>query len=358
LGQIDADGKTTAEIEKTIAARLQVKAGLASRPDASVQIVRFRPFYVVGGVEKPGEYDFRPGLTVLQAVGIAGGPQRVAGDALIGFEKDALNSRGDLRVLSADRTSLLARQARLDAEIGQQQQIAFPNELQNARTDAVAARAMREETLLFESRRSGLAGQVSALEQNKAFLHNEINELQQKTSTIENQLAAMRKEYQLIAGLVSKGLSGAPRQLELEQNIAQIQNNELDVQVAIVRANEDISKSDRDILDLTSKARNDALQEAADVRVKLIETEEKIQTSQALIDHAEEHAPGMMQALSDAYAAPTYIVSRRHGDGKVESIVAKESDLVLPGDAVRVVPHPVGGASLSEVGSVALGQAN
>ena len=51
IGEIDASGRTTAEIEATIGKRLQEKAGLAVRPDASVQIVKFRPFYLMGRVE-------------------------------------------------------------------------------------------------------------------------------------------------------------------------------------------------------------------------------------------------------------------------------------------------------------------
>jgi protein involved in polysaccharide export with SLBB domain len=38
----------TIDVEEAIAAKLQVEAGLMARPDASLQIVRYRPFYVVG----------------------------------------------------------------------------------------------------------------------------------------------------------------------------------------------------------------------------------------------------------------------------------------------------------------------
>jgi polysaccharide export outer membrane protein len=38
-----------------------------------VTVVEYRPIYVSGGVVKPGEYTFRPGITVRQAIAIAGG---------------------------------------------------------------------------------------------------------------------------------------------------------------------------------------------------------------------------------------------------------------------------------------------
>jgi protein involved in polysaccharide export with SLBB domain len=339
VGELDAAGKTTADLEDAIAAKLQAKAGLTTKPDASVQVVKFRPFYVVGIVDKPGEYDYRPGLTVLQAVGVAGGVERTTSDALLGFIKDALTSRGDLRVLAADLTTLRARQARLDAEIADKDQIVFPDELRAKSDDPDVVRAMREEQLLFDAQRTGLAAQIATIEKNKAFLHDEIASLGQKGAAVAGQLASMRKELDLIAGLVSKGLTAAPRQLELEQNIAQIEGNQLDVEVAIVRANEDIAKSDRDIQELKTTRRNDELTEAADVRVKLAETIEKMQTSQTLVQQAEVRAPAETMANVEGFDKPIYMLSRRNDKGQAEDAPAQESDLVRPGDVVRVLPR-------------------
>ena len=42
---------------------------LSRRPETSVQIVEYRPVYILGDVERPGEYPYRPGLTALQALG-------------------------------------------------------------------------------------------------------------------------------------------------------------------------------------------------------------------------------------------------------------------------------------------------
>lgn len=335
-GLVQAAGRTTADIENDIASRLQARAGLTTRPDTSVQIVRFRPFYVTGAVDKPGEYDFRPGLTVLQAVSIAGGLQRLTSDVLIGLEKDALGARGDLRVLAADRISLLARQARIDAEAENRDAISFPKELTDS-GDAEATRAMREEQILFQARQDGLKKQTTALEQNKKYLAGEIDQLREKSATIAKGLAATRQEYDLFAGLVKKGLTAAPRQLELEQNLAQIQSNQLDVEVAIVRANEDIARSDRDLADIVTKYRSDVIQEAQDVRVKLDETNEKIETARQLVWQSEVRAPTLLKADLDAAVRPTYRIARLGPDGKTEETPARETDQVKPGDVVRVI---------------------
>lgn len=72
VGVIPADGKTVAEVEAALGAVLKDKQILRD-PSVSVQVVKYRPFYILGEVQKPGQYAYVPGMTVLNAVSIAGG---------------------------------------------------------------------------------------------------------------------------------------------------------------------------------------------------------------------------------------------------------------------------------------------
>jgi polysaccharide export outer membrane protein len=72
VGPIPADGKTVAEVEVVLAAALKEKQ-ILREPSVSVQVVKYRPFYILGEVQKPGQYAYVPGMTVLNAVSIAGG---------------------------------------------------------------------------------------------------------------------------------------------------------------------------------------------------------------------------------------------------------------------------------------------
>lgn len=71
IGSIDAQNKTTDELEQSIETVLA--DGLLSNPSVSVEIVQYRPFYILGEVAAPGEYEYRPGMTVLTAVTVGGG---------------------------------------------------------------------------------------------------------------------------------------------------------------------------------------------------------------------------------------------------------------------------------------------
>lgn len=72
VGPVDASGKTVAEVEAMIAASLRTRQ-IVRDPNVSVQIVKYRPFYILGEVQRPGQYPYVPGMTVLNAVSIAGG---------------------------------------------------------------------------------------------------------------------------------------------------------------------------------------------------------------------------------------------------------------------------------------------
>jgi polysaccharide export outer membrane protein len=72
IGAVRARGLTVASIETSIASALQ-QGGIVLTPSVSVQIDQFRPFFVLGEVQKPGQYPYVEGMTVLTAVAIAGG---------------------------------------------------------------------------------------------------------------------------------------------------------------------------------------------------------------------------------------------------------------------------------------------
>ncbi len=38
-----------------------------------VEVIAYRPVFILGEVSKPGQYPFQPGMTVLTAVAVAGG---------------------------------------------------------------------------------------------------------------------------------------------------------------------------------------------------------------------------------------------------------------------------------------------
>ncbi len=71
IGAVVARGQTPKQIEGDIAAKL--RNGFLREPDVSVEVDRYRPFYIMGEVGTGGQYTYVPGMTVQNAVAISGG---------------------------------------------------------------------------------------------------------------------------------------------------------------------------------------------------------------------------------------------------------------------------------------------
>jgi protein involved in polysaccharide export with SLBB domain len=71
IGNIPAAGMTTAQLQQAIAAKLS--PDYLVNPSVSAEVVTRRPFYVIGEVQKPGNYPYVTDLTALNAIAMAGG---------------------------------------------------------------------------------------------------------------------------------------------------------------------------------------------------------------------------------------------------------------------------------------------
>jgi polysaccharide export outer membrane protein len=71
VGSIRIQGMTVAEAEAAIKAAY--KPDYVKEPRISIQVLNYRPFYIMGQVTSPGSYPYVNGISVLEAVVIAGG---------------------------------------------------------------------------------------------------------------------------------------------------------------------------------------------------------------------------------------------------------------------------------------------
>lgn len=72
LGNVRAAGLTPRQLEQHVASALN-QAKLFKNPSVSVEVVAYRPIFVLGEVNHPGQYPYQPGMTAVTAVAVAGG---------------------------------------------------------------------------------------------------------------------------------------------------------------------------------------------------------------------------------------------------------------------------------------------
>jgi polysaccharide export outer membrane protein len=70
-GRVKAAGLTVEQLEHRVTG--QLNHGILKDARVNIQVTNYAPFYIRGEVKKPGEYPYKPGLTVGDAVALAGG---------------------------------------------------------------------------------------------------------------------------------------------------------------------------------------------------------------------------------------------------------------------------------------------
>lgn len=71
IGELSAGGSSVREMERRV--ETELANGYLVSPRVSIEVTNYRPFYILGEVNNPGRYPFVDGMTVQNAVALAGG---------------------------------------------------------------------------------------------------------------------------------------------------------------------------------------------------------------------------------------------------------------------------------------------
>lgn len=71
IGTIQAASTTIHAFEQAVSRKLS--EGYLRDPRVSAQVINYRPFFILGEVSKPGSYPYVNGMTIINAVALAGG---------------------------------------------------------------------------------------------------------------------------------------------------------------------------------------------------------------------------------------------------------------------------------------------
>lgn len=335
VGRVQAAGRTRDELASHIGELLFTRMGLGRQPAVAIEIVQYRPFYVIGQVTNSGAFPHRPDLTVLQAVSMAGG-LRTRAEERLEVERDSISRTGELEVLRLQRDHLMARLARLEAEVAQTDSVQFPNELAERRNEPAVSELLKAEQLIFAAREDAYDTQMRTLEQLKRNLETEIPSLTAQLRTVDTQIRLIEEELQTVTTLLQAGLANAPRRMDLERQIARTEGERLRVESGLLRAKQEISKAEISIVELRTGRTRDVRVELREAQSKLEELGRRIETTRQLVDAAAAASPYVIDSDgSGRTAEPVYYLVRRVNDQTTE-LPVDETTPVQPGDTVKV----------------------
>jgi polysaccharide export outer membrane protein len=327
IGTIEVGEMDATKLAADIAKRIQNKTGLVDKPDTTVSILEYPPVYVVGDVAKPGEYKFRDGLTVLQALALSGGEWR----GTLGSSKNEVGLVGELRGLDAQILRSMAKIARLRAEASGADTIQFPPIPPGAESN-LAEDIFNHERTIFTTRAKELARQTKSLSDLQELFTAEISTLEQKTATADQGIAAAERDLNAVKGLVSKGFAVMSRQSELERVVAGYRGERLDQITAIMRARQNLAEAKRNMEGIEDKRQTEVATEIQAEQANLEQLRLKRDVSQKLLLDT---LSSSSLTASGQDATISYSITRSQ-DGQKVTVPAIESTALMPGDVVKV----------------------
>jgi protein involved in polysaccharide export with SLBB domain len=330
VGRIRVAGREFDELEDEVVTRLR-ESGLIE-PQVGVEVAEYRPVYVVGDVNSPGLYPFQMGMTVLQALAVAGGFLTLD-DQTLALRLELLRAQDAIDTIEVDYLAALARRARLVAERDGAKVIQFPPEVVNRQNEPQIAGIVHGENRLFEAGETTVAGEISILENQKNKLHDEISNLEAQLEAIEQRDDLIETELRDVEYLFGKGLTAKTRVLELQRLLTEVQRDRLDVAAFVARSQQDISKVDLSIANLRNERLNRILVDLAAVQKEILQLDVRRRTGKEIL--ALRQAMSMQPAVRMILSGESFVIVRDRGNGP-EDMKATDRSYVMPGDVVRV----------------------
>ncbi|WP_188393899.1 polysaccharide biosynthesis/export family protein [Mesorhizobium sp. SARCC-RB16n] len=335
VGELPAAGKTTAEVAAAIGEALQRKLALSDKPEASVEMAQFRPFYISGEVQNPGQFPYVPDLTVLKAISVAGGIRRNA-DYGPQLGKDLVTAKGNFDISDDLRVRLIVKRARIDADMAGKTSFDVPKEVEG---DPRLPAIVNDEMTILTADQKALKLKLEALDDLKGVLQAEIESLQKKIANQQKQVDLAQQQLASIGPLAQKGLVANARLLDSQQSVTDLQGKILDYETAILTAKQAISKATQDAIDAQNTLSSSLAAARQQTEADLNEAALKVNMQRGLIAQATD--PATTAAITNDQQ-PTLLYSLvRNVDGKTSEVTAKEDTLVLPGDVIKVKLAPL-----------------
>jgi protein involved in polysaccharide export with SLBB domain/uncharacterized protein YlxW (UPF0749 family) len=356
IGSVPAAGQTIEAVTKEIADRLQIAAAMERQPKISVEVSKFRPFYILGAVSHPGEYPYRPGLTALQALGIAGGVFRPM-QSMMQMQGNGEAAPADLHLVLLQYNRLVARHARLQAELDGQSEVKFPQDLIRNESDPGVATLLQQEGAAFAAHHDALEGGIASRREIKEMLEKEVISLQQKMASVDQEVSILKDELTKVSSLAQKGFEPLPRVIAARQNVMLLQRERLDLDTAMLRTKEEIGKTTQNIADLQDEDRKQLLRDVEETSVKLAELSARTGIADQAMSPAERTTKPAASSDVGGDGSVVYTIVRHDASGMHE-IGGSEATLIQPGDTIRVTRQaetPVASAK-KDVGANQSGQ--
>lgn len=328
LGPVNIDQKSTQEIETSLASGF---SEALSRPvSVRVELLERQPIYVVGAVNTPGQYMYRPGVAVLHAVAMAGGLESALKNGPYLFI-EATREQTRVSTQLESLKAMLAQHSRLTAERDQRERATLSSRLLELAGREEGAEMIAKESQILNDERTKIAQQIARHKEAAALAKEEVAAYDGQLSQIRIKGTIAKAELDDIKRLREQGLTTRVRTFELEKLVPELSAEERAVLASIARAKQTVASAERSAEEVQLKRSLEVKQQLASLTMEIARIDLEIRGASQL----SQIATSSGASLRKATVQPRYEIVRQSPEGLI-TIAADELTAVLPGDVVRV----------------------
>jgi polysaccharide export outer membrane protein len=298
--------------------------------EVSVQVVEYRPVYLNGDVSKPGEQIYRPGMTIRQAVAVAGGFDVVklrSSNPLV----ELAELRSDLAGLSSELAFNQARERRLRSDLNGQGVAGLKSE-----TGAGLQAGITRDTIALEV--DQLATTLSDVANEKTYLRRQVATAEERRKTLLDQqqkeaegLKEDAEDLERVRGLYEKGLAAAGRLTDARRSLLLSSTRALQVGERAMQSERDRDDNARKLQHLDDQRKIDNLKELEEVIVRVATLRAKVQSAKEKLLVV----GNVRSQLLTGTTRPELTLVRTTRKQRMSSRVDEETEM-LPGDVVEI----------------------
>jgi polysaccharide export outer membrane protein len=352
LGSIKAAGLTLAKLSDQVKSLLSAKAFRAHETDSRgrslashdndvvtispeeviVEVVEYRPVYLNGDVARPGAQTYRPGMTVRQAIALAGGYDTMRFRSRDPF-LDSADFRGDYYDLWTEFVKVNAEIARFQAELDGKSVFTPPSLGDLPLTSQVTSKIVNLESQRFSVDSADLAKEKKYLAQAIAQEDQRIAVLDQQRQSEQQDADADNSDYNDVKANFRKGILPTTRVSEMRRLTLQSGTRVLQTTALLNEVERKRAEFARSLEGIDDKRRKELLQSMQDATVRLNDIRSRIQSVSEKLLYA---GMARSQLTRGPGGQPGVKVFRKDNDGTTTTIAADDQTELMPGDVVDV----------------------
>jgi len=220
---------------------------------------------------------------------VRNGDRVKAGDVVIRL--DDTTTRANLAIVVKGLDELAARQARLEAERDDDENIDFAAELLARKSDPDVARIVGSEQILFDLRRKARLGQKAQLREKVAQVQDEILGLSGQADAKKREIELIQRELEGVRDLWSKKLVPISRLTALEREATRLDGERQQYISAVAQAKGKISETKLQIIQIDQDLRSEVAKELREIQAKSAELVERKVAAQDQLTRVDVRAP-------------------------------------------------------------------